>query len=144
MRGKKIVALVAVAILSMGADGGCDPKGDPIATAPAPAPADPKPKKPKTQETPKDRTVILTVVWTVEPGVWAQVQYWVNAELQGTFRPADGRWVTEVHAKPGTPILLKGLMRNSGEMSCLAQVIGGEQDRDIRSGRGSVNCKVYA
>lgn len=44
-KGRRITALIAAAILSMGADGGCDPKGDPTQQEPNPAPADPKPKR---------------------------------------------------------------------------------------------------
>lgn len=143
MRIRYIVALACATVLMMGAEGGCDPKGDPTATAPAPVPADPKPQQ-KAKQTPAERVVLLTVVWTVEPGTWAQVQYWENAVPRGTFRPGNGRWVEELRVAPGTPILLKGLMRNAGEMSCLAQVVGGEQDRGFRTGPGPVECKVYA
>lgn len=138
MRGKRIIALIGVAMLSMGADGGCDPKGDPTATAPAPAPADPKPEKEE------DKTVLMTVVWTKKPGTWQQVQYWENAEPSKVFRPSNGRWVHEIQVAPGTPVVLKGIMRSEGEMSCLLQVVDGEQNRDYRSGPGNVQCKVYA
>lgn len=44
-KSRRITALIAAVILSMGADGGCDPKGDPTQREPNPAPADPKPKR---------------------------------------------------------------------------------------------------
>lgn len=42
--------MLIAAVLSMGADGGCDPKGDPTQQEPNPAPADPKPKASKKRD----------------------------------------------------------------------------------------------
>lgn len=86
----------------------------------------------------------MTVVWTMEVGTWAQVQFWVSAEPSKVYRPGNGRWFERITVPVGTPVVLKGIMRNQGQMSCLLQVVGGEQDREHRSGIGGVECKVYA
>lgn len=90
------------------------------------------------------RQVLMTVVWTMEVGTWAQVQFWENAEPSKVYRPSNGRWFERITVAPGTPVLLRGLLRNQGQMTCLIQVVGGQQDRDPRVGPGEVECKVYA
>lgn len=90
------------------------------------------------------RQVLMTVVWNEVPGSWVQVQFWENAEPSKVYRPSNGRWVERITVAPGTPVLLRGLLRHEGQMSCLIQVIGGSQDRDPRVGPGEVECKVYA
>lgn len=134
---RRIAALAMVAVLYMGADGGCDPKGDPTATAPAPAPADPKPNPRKTRD---DRQPLVRIAFISTEATYHRIT-WAIGNKGEILDWHGSRWNTTQRAWPGAEVELTVEAVGQGRyINCIAEVDGEIVDYMHRNDAG--DCKV--